>query len=153
MVQRDVELSADGTTLRRWPLTPENSDGQRRTVVMAHGYSAGHVLVVGRHRSSGDAVVSQGLMVSGYQNIRDWSAPICWRGFARSLMLTDWLASTAKHPPWCPWSPKTSRRTASKSEPKRLELLPAGHFDIYVTGSNNPVRDVGYLLVGAARGR
>jgi len=29
MVQRDVELSADGTTLRGWPFTPENSDGQR----------------------------------------------------------------------------------------------------------------------------
>jgi len=71
IAQRDIELSADGTTLRGWPSTPGNSDGPRPTVVMAHGYSAaGHVLVVGRHRSLGDAVVSQGLMVSGYQNIR-----------------------------------------------------------------------------------
>ncbi len=58
---------------------------------MAHGYSAGHVLVVGRHRSSGDAVVSQGLMVSGYQNIRRLVRAVLRAGF-RAQFDADRLA-------------------------------------------------------------
>lgn len=122
MVQRDVELSADGTTLRGWPFTPENSDGQRPTVVMAHGYSAGHVLVVGRHRSSSDAVVSQGLMVSGYQNIRRLVRADLLAGF-RAQFDADRLARFNGETP--AMVPVVAEAQSAHSEYKRAEATRA----------------------------
>ncbi|NIL78337.1 alpha/beta hydrolase [Rhodococcus sp. B10] len=41
MTRRDIEFSAEGTTLRGWFYTAEDSDGAPRpTIVLAHGYSA-----------------------------------------------------------------------------------------------------------------
>lgn len=40
MTRRDIEFSAEGTTLRGWFYTADDSVGARPTIVMAHGYSA-----------------------------------------------------------------------------------------------------------------
>jgi uncharacterized protein len=39
-MRRDIEFSAEGTTLRGWLYTPERAKGPVPTVVMAHGFSA-----------------------------------------------------------------------------------------------------------------
>ena len=39
-MKRDIEFAANGTTLRGWLVTPEESSGPAPTIVMAHGFSA-----------------------------------------------------------------------------------------------------------------
>ena len=281
MTQRDIEFSANGTTLRGWLFTPERSDGPRPTVVMSHGYSAvkemyldhygavfaaaglnalvydnrnfgasdgeprqeidpwaqindyrhaitfastlaevdenaigiwgssysgGHVLVVGALDRRVKAVVSQGLVVSGYQNFRrlvradliagfraqfdadrlarfngeapamvpvvaeDPMAPCAlptadsyeWFTTAQQSIAPSWrnevtlrsvemlseyepgayighisptplLMMPARGDHLCPVD-LTLDAYEDAREPKRLELQPGGHFDIYVDG-------------------
>ncbi len=65
MTQRDIEFSADGTTLRGWLFTPENSDGPHPTIVMSHGYSAVKEMYLDKY---GEAFAAAGLNALVYDN-------------------------------------------------------------------------------------
>ena len=64
-MRKDVELSADGVTLRGWLYLPESAEAPLPTIVMAHGFSA----VKEQHLGDfAEAFASSGLSVLVFDN-------------------------------------------------------------------------------------
>ncbi|MGH7880151.1 MAG: alpha/beta hydrolase, partial [Candidatus Binataceae bacterium] len=93
-MRRDIEISAEGATLRGWLYTPERSFGPVAAIVMAHGFSAvkemyldqyaevfsaaGLAVLVFDHRNFGASSGEPRCEIDPWQQVRDYRHAITW---------------------------------------------------------------------------
>jgi alpha-beta hydrolase superfamily lysophospholipase len=105
-VRQDIEFDAEGVTLRGWLYLPDGATGTVPTIVMAHGFSAVKEMYLD---AFAEAFAAGGLGALVFDN-RNFGAS---DGQPRQEI--------------DPWAQRAR-------EPKKLVLLPGGHFDAYVKG-------------------
>lgn len=155
-MRTDVEFDAEGVTLRGWLYRPDGGSARAPAVVMAHGFSAVKEMYLDAYA---DAFQASGLAVLVFDNrgfgasdgeprqeidpwtqVRDYRHAITWiqllgeyepGGYIEQISPTLMVVAAGDH---LAVSDLALEAYGWVREPKRLELLPGGHFDAY-TGS------------------
>ncbi|ABH00373.1 possible hydrolase (plasmid) [Rhodococcus jostii RHA1] len=107
MTRRDIEFSAEGTTLRGWFYTADDSVGARPTIVMAHGYSAVKEMYLDRYA---EVFAAAGLNALVFDN-RNFGAShgsIPARRSIRGSRFATTGTPSPSPPPWPRSTPTTS---------------------------------------------
>jgi hypothetical protein len=161
MMREDVELDADGVTLRGWLYIPDGTSGAAPAVVIAPGFSAvkemhvdrfaevfadaGLVALVYDNRNFGASDGEPRQEVDPWAHLRDYRTAITYAatrpevdaeriGEYESGSYLPWISPTpllmcvAENDVVAPIDIAV-RGYATDNEPKKLAILPGGHFD------------------------